>query len=508
MNNWQDFEPAPVNQEADASNLGGLFGEWYDWGDPGLGDTSSFYTPAGGTGDSSYDARVDEKGLRNWFGTTGNRLKYYYVGNTQNFNVFNPNGDMLGRTLSVNNDDSHNRLFFTLGSMAIGGAGGALAGGAGIGGDAAASLAGSNATNAALAESAIGTAGYGASSASANTALASGINGGLSGLTNTMPGKDSLRSAAVGTLSGGYSPDVAGYMGIENPLLASSVNGATRGAASAGLSGGDAREGFVRGGLPGLASYAADSVAPYFSNTTTDGGGGNNVTYEEGGYSRAPWAQTKDNSIFVDGAGPQSLPTNYNPSTEGTSVFTDGTKRASSSNSGFESPALTQFFDKLIPSSPSGWGDMAQGLMGMYGGYRQRRDARKMRDQYGPNRATYGQQLQQTLQRRDAASGRRSDYGGRAVELQAKLADLDSRNAPMMSQLSNQSTMGLANMLQSGLRYGGKAGWFGDKYNPNVPTAPATSAMLPSTWTQPQPTNMDLNYDPALGRNRYKLGGG
>lgn len=311
---------------------------------------------------------------------------------------------------------------------------------------------------------------------------------------------DALQASLRGLASAGASQyinglDLAGQAGIENTLAKGAVNGGLSGAGTAALGGGNSTQ-VGRAGAKGLLFGGLKNM-----------GSQSTPVYEEGGYSRAPWAQTRDNSMFVDNTGPQSLPTDYNPSSNPGVGFNSDIKTKSSADI-FESPALTQFFDKLVPSSPSGWGDMAQGLMGLYGGYRQRRDAQKMKASYGPNRAAYGQQLQQQLARRDAASGRRSDYGGRAVELQAKLADLDSRNAPMMAQLSNQSTMGLANMLQSGLRYGGKAGWFGDKYNPNVPTAPATSTMLPSTWTQPQPTNMDLNYDPTLGRTRYKLGGG
>lgn len=328
----------------------------------------------------------------------------------------------------------------------------------------------------------------------ASGALWSGAQTAGAGGNSSEIGKSALRGAAVG---GGTAaiPSTAGYAGISDPQLATAFDGAVRGGVGAAATGGNREEilqGAAFGGAPGLASYAAGAVTPYFQ-TLNDMPGtiGGNMADSNGETSATLGGDATLAQMVANDQRKQALSSSRG---EGSSVF--------------ESPALTQFFDRLTPTGPSGWGDMAQGLMGMYSGYRQRRDAKKMQAQYGPNRAAYGQQLQQQLARRDAASGRRSDYGGRAVELQAKLADLDSRNAPMMSQLSTQSTMGLANMLQSGLRYGGKAGWFGDKYNPNVPTAPATSTMLPSTWTQPQPTNMDLNYDPALGRNRYKLGGG
>ncbi len=59
----------------------------------------------------------------------------------------------------------------------------------------------------------------------------------------------------------------------------------------------------------------------------------------------------------------------------------------------------------------------------------------QLQDLYGPNSA-YSQQLQQSLLRQDAARGRRSQFGTRNVELQARLADLASRNAPQLQSLT------------------------------------------------------------------------
>jgi hypothetical protein len=76
------------------------------------------------------------------------------------------------------------------------------------------------------------------------------------------------------------------------------------------------------------------------------------------------------------------------------------------------------------------------GLQGMYG-------------QDSP----YSQVLRQQLERRDAASGRRSQYGPREVELQAALANANSRNAPILAQL-NQQKMLQRQRLMTGLNYG------------------------------------------------------
>jgi hypothetical protein len=56
---------------------------------------------------------------------------------------------------------------------------------------------------------------------------------------------------------------------------------------------------------------------------------------------------------------------------------------------------------------------------------------------YGQN-SPYAQSMRQQLERRDAASGRRSQYGPREVELQAALAGNASKLAPTLNQLGGQ----------------------------------------------------------------------
>ena len=90
------------------------------------------------------------------------------------------------------------------------------------------------------------------------------------------------------------------------------------------------------------------------------------------------------------------------------------------------------------------------------GGLQYRR-ARKLEKEMGARRGAYEGNLRRQLERRDAASGRRSNYAGRETQLQASLAELDSRNMPAMMALNNSQFGGLANMFQSGLRYAGKS---------------------------------------------------
>jgi len=70
----------------------------------------------------------------------------------------------------------------------------------------------------------------------------------------------------------------------------------------------------------------------------------------------------------------------------------------------------------------------------------------------------YAQMLRQQLNRQDAASGRRSQYGNREVELQARLAALNSQNAPQLHQLqqsANLQRMQQLNQLWALNRQGG-----------------------------------------------------
>jgi hypothetical protein len=179
------------------------------------------------------------------------------------------------------------------------------------------------------------------------------------------------------------------------------------------------------------------------------------------------------------------------------------TARATSAGGGLADQVLSLVGDFKIPDLK--YGDIAQGLAGMYMGQRQRRMARDMRRQIAGNRGAYESQLRNNLQRKDAAAGRRSDYAGRETQLQASLAELDSRNMPAMNQLSAMETSGLGSMLNAGLVTGNRLGWWGQQ--PSLQTTPNYSAQLPSLSTLgSQPQSYSLMDD--QNRNKYRLGGG
>lgn len=101
-----------------------------------------------------------------------------------------------------------------------------------------------------------------------------------------------------------------------------------------------------------------------------------------------------------------------------------------------------------------GMSGMMEGLAGMYAANRGMNDSGKMlgslQSLYSQD-SPYAQAMRQNLQRRDAAGGRRSQYGPREVELQAKLAQMASSQIPAMSQLQQRQNINRAIMMQQGL---------------------------------------------------------
>jgi hypothetical protein len=104
-------------------------------------------------------------------------------------------------------------------------------------------------------------------------------------------------------------------------------------------------------------------------------------------------------------------------------------------------------------NSGMGLADTALGLAGaLYGNHRagQQIGAQQgsLNNMFGQN-SPYAQALRQQLERRDAAGGRRSQYGPREVELQAQLAKMASGMAPAQAQLMQMRDANRQRMLQS-----------------------------------------------------------
>jgi len=91
-------------------------------------------------------------------------------------------------------------------------------------------------------------------------------------------------------------------------------------------------------------------------------------------------------------------------------------------------------------------GQLAAGLGQLYLNNKAAKSAegnvQNLNSMFGQNSA-YSQQMRQQLERRDAAAGRRSQYGPREVELQAKLAEMAAEYGPKIAQ-SNMAAQQVA----------------------------------------------------------------
>jgi len=337
-----------------------------------------------------------------------------------------------------------------------------------------------------------------------STAGGAAANGALwSGAQAAGTGQDvgtAMAKGAAGGYLGSMAPDVAGYAGVTNPVAGNAINGAVSGTLGALASGGNVGQGALSGGIQGgIRGYGIDQTG--YQPTSDSQQTYNDITQT----SSIPDNSRTSTASILGSMGNGEGGMSYAPAYTSTGTY-NAPEMQVPVESSWASPDLGAFMGKILPQSKEGWGDMAQGLMGLYAANKQRRMARDLRNQMGGNRSAYGTQLQRELQRRDAAAGRRSNYGGRAVELQSSLAKLDSQNAPAMAQLQQAELGGLLNMFQTGLRYGGKSGWFGDRNNPNVPQQPGYSLNNPSMESYKNPMPMDqTSFDPY---RRFRIDGG
>lgn len=139
-------------------------------------------------------------------------------------------------------------------------------------------------------------------------------------------------------------------------------------------------------------------------------------------------------------------------------------------------------------------------LYGQYQNYQTANNyANELASMYGPN-SPYARQLRNQLARRDAASGRRSQYGPREVEFQAKMAAMANQIAPNVMNARNtgysslMQMLGTAGMANKQGMFDPLKGWLGSMYNPSLPTdLPQYNYNLnPADYYAPIP---DIPYD-------------
>ena len=305
---------------------------------------------------------------------------------------------------------------------------------------------------------------------------------------------DVARAAVRGGISGGAGSyieglDAAGNLGVTNPTYGSVLNRTLSGGLTTALTPGadssDIARGAVYNGIQGLGPmFSGSSEAnPYAMEFNAD-----NNSFQPANRSTAPWANQSSLGAITNTAAPSS-PAPWAPSWQG-----GGTQTPQNSFSN----VLDQVYNVLgnVGINRGNSGQLIEGLAGLYQANRQRKQAKDLMAMIGGRRDAYGAQLRRQLERRDAASGRRSDYAGRETQLQAGLAELDSRNAPGMMQLSNLENLSRLGMLQSGLRLGGKMGWLNSGFNPGAPqmTSDFSPMSLPQIYQGQE--QLDTQHDP------------
>lgn len=129
--------------------------------------------------------------------------------------------------------------------------------------------------------------------------------------------------------------------------------------------------------------------------------------------------------------------------------------------------SISKFLSGLMPTNLKQGFDLARtasSLAGLYSSNKQNKNlsslASSMASMYKPG-SSYEQQLRKELERRDAMAGRRSQYGPRSVELQARLAEMASKNAPALAQIYNQQGTTQNQVMKDLLNLGKYSGAFG-----------------------------------------------
>lgn len=303
-----------------------------------------------------------------------------------------------------------------------------------------------------------------------NVAAGATLGGTTSALSGGKFGKGALLGgigAGLGTATRMYNP--AAKLGIENPTLGKMFNNTLNTATMTGLRGGDVGKAVGSSLLRDGLNFAGSKM---FSGEDKMNGGmsyGGDGTLSLGSFLQnpqtfAPAASTRYDDMGMDNDWQQNL--------FGSSLDFGGQQSVAPNgmsipgNSTQPNPLISFLRDSMTRGGRqpvgAGLGDMAGSLLQLYRANRARKDLQGqisgLQGMFGQD-SSYATTMRNQLNRRDAAAGRRSQYGPREVELQAKLAEMGQRNAPQLAQLyqgQNQArqmqNLALLNMIrQSGM---------------------------------------------------------
>jgi hypothetical protein len=294
--------------------------------------------------------------------------------------------------------------------LAAGAMGGAAAGGAGAGGASGGAMSMGDAIAAmGSAEGAAGAGALGAEAAGVGGAAASGVE--LGGATNIVGGSMPMATPAPWAATPGVGAGMTPAMGASA--------GAPMGAELSASLGG---AGALGGGGAALSSMGMEQPQMMSAGNYSDAAAG----YGEG-------MSGADTSMFDGLLGLTGSPEVANFGTQMASPVMNNPVMD-------ELRKLREMMGKPVAGKLTG-GDLVKGGLNFM---QNRANSKQLKGQqasleglYGQN-SPYAQSMRQQLERRDAASGRRSQYGPREVELQAALAGNAAKLAPTLNQLGTQ----------------------------------------------------------------------
>lgn len=292
--------------------------------------------------------------------------------------------------------------------------------------------------------------------------------------TGAARGAGKVADAIASFYGGGALGSAAGAAGSAAGIgtaAGQTLGGAAAGAGNAWANGGNIGRGALMGAAPGFLNGVSggnvnigdsNDWGNYKGLTNTGGdiggwnpGAGNSLGYSGGNYAQAGQATSPSwvQSMFQNPAGAAGV---SNPMAQG--LINSGLKGAVSGafNGNAGQGALQGIAGNALGQGLGAFGDAGKtfgidnqkighnavaGLMGLYGANQAKKaldgQIGNLQSLFSQN-SPYAQVMQEQLARKDAAAGRRSQGGQRAVELQARLAEMNSRNAPLLNQMYNQ----------------------------------------------------------------------
>ncbi len=265
-------------------------------------------------------------------------------------------------------------------------------------------------------------------------------------------GKNALKNYYINqVVNQGGNADYGSMIGAGeySPIVNSAVKGGLGGGINAAAQGGNSSEigqGFLTGAVQEGAKTTGGMGMDYLKNFL---GNGQQDTSWVGGFSANPQAQS---SLQITEPSPYDGQSTPNPDPQLTPVNTalndfTGTPQAKAQPMAAQQPstAYTAFLNAITGSGEGGGslGSLADFGSSLYGLYNARKQRNALRDQqtnlqnmFGPN-SPYAAQMRQRLERKDAAAGRRSQYGPREAQLAAMLADRQAQTMPHQMALQN-----------------------------------------------------------------------